>query len=65
MPTSLPDHTTTRRQTVADVTRRTILSLLLPFAPRAPRTRTSTFTALADTDVVQRWLRCSFAARPA
>ncbi len=63
MPTSLPDHTTTRRQTVADVTRRAFLSLLLPTTPR--RTAPSPFTALADTDVVQRWLRCSFAARPA
>ena len=65
MPTSLPDHTTTRRQTVADVTRRTFLSLLLPLGLARHRTAPNTFTALADTDVVQRWLRCSSIAQPA
>lgn len=56
MPTSLPDKTTRRPSSPpAHVTRRAFLRLLVPVTP-------TTFTALADTDIVQRWLRCSFAA---
>ena len=63
MPTSLPDNATQRRSQPATVTRRAFFRFFVPTALLAPSgAKPSTFTALGDTDVVQRWLRCSFAA---